>query len=69
MSTLDGKLFIVDLSSVQQVTTAAFAQLIMAARQAKKSGRNMYIRGLQEQPKQLCNILKLNKLLLETSNN
>jgi hypothetical protein len=55
---------IVDLSSVKQMTTAAFAQLIVMKSLLRRIGRDLYIEGLRSQPKALCDILKLTNILV-----
>ena len=55
---------IVDLTEVQQMTTVAFARLITAKRQLQKMGRQMQVRGLRQQPRTLCELLKLSPVLL-----
>ena len=55
---------VIDLSAVQRATTAAFAQLLQVKRQLMKAGRRMSLQGIQEQPLELCRILKLTDLLL-----
>ena len=54
-----------DLSEVQEMTTVYFAQLVIAKCEAQKRGRKVIIRGLQKQPQELCELLKLDRLLLE----
>ena len=52
-----------DLSEVQQMTTAAFAQLVMIKGLLHQVGSDLHVQGLQEQPKALCEILKLTDIL------
>ena len=54
---------IVDLSPVQEMTTATFAMLLLMKHQLEQKGASVCIQGLHGQPKLLCNILKLNDLL------
>jgi len=55
---------IVDLSRVQQMSTAAFSQLLVMKSICDEQGRPMRIQGLQKQPQALCEILKLTDVLL-----
>lgn len=50
---------ILDLSGVEMMTTAAFAQFIMMKRELMQAGGDLHIQGLHDQPKELCKILML----------
>ena len=50
---------IIDLSHVSRMTTAAFAQLVTIKAALHRAGHDLHITGLQEQPKALCELLKL----------
>ena len=54
---------IVDLSNVQQMAVAAIAQLLTVKHLLQRRGREMYIRGLQAQPRTLRNLLGLREVL------
>jgi ABC-type transporter Mla MlaB component len=54
---------ILDLSNVQEVTTKGLASLLKLKYNQKRSGKELYIQGLQGQPKTLCQLLKLCGLL------
>lgn len=54
---------IIDLSGVQRMSTAAFAQLVKIKSLLQQKGRRMVICGLQKQPQTLCELLKLSRLL------
>ena len=54
---------VVDLSRIQQISTAAFSQLLAMKCLCKKRGLSMRIQGLQKQPQALCEILKLTEVL------
>ena len=57
-------LVIVDLSSVQEMTTAGFAQLLSMKRKLAQKGWRMIVQGLQKQPSIMCTLLKLNSRML-----
>ena len=61
----NGLLVVFDLSQVQEMTTVCFARLIMAKCEAHKKGKKAIVCGLQKQPQELCELLKLDRLLLE----
>lgn len=48
-----------DLSRVEMMTTAAFAQLLIIKRALMRAGGDLRIRGLRDQPRALCEVLKL----------
>ena len=50
---------ILDLSGVEMMTTAAFAQLLIMKRELMQAGGDLHIQGLHDQPKELCKILML----------
>ena len=50
---------IIDLSHVARMTTAAFAQLVTIKAALHRTGHDLHIIGLQEQPQALCELLKL----------
>jgi len=50
---------ILDLSGVELMTTAAFAQLLIMKRELMQNGGDLHIQGLHDQPKDLCEILML----------
>jgi len=50
---------ILDLAKVKMITTAAFARLLIMKLELMQSGGNLGIQGLHDQPKALCEILKL----------
>jgi len=50
---------ILDLSKVEMMTTAAFAQLLIMKRELMQAGGDLHIQGLHDQPEALCEILKL----------
>ena len=54
----------IDLSNVKQVTTAALAQLILFKRNLARIGHKMIVRGINTQPRAMCEILKLNNILV-----
>jgi anti-anti-sigma regulatory factor len=54
---------ILDLACVHQMTSAAFAMLLLMKRRLQQRGLEVCIHGLHGQPKLLCSILKLNDLL------
>ena len=56
---------VIDLSGVKRMTTAALAQLLAIKQQLSTTGRKMRIQGLQQQPRELCNLLKLTPMLSE----
>jgi len=58
---------IIDLSHVSRMTTAAFAQLVTIKVALHRAGHNLHITGLQEQPKALCELLKLAGLVRSSS--
>ena len=67
---LKGSLYsqvILDLTSVQHMTSASLALLIMLKSKLQREGLGVCIQGLQGQPKSLCEVLRLNHLLLGNS--
>ena len=64
---LNWRQLIVDLSGVKRMTTAALAQLLAIKQQLNRTGREMRIQGLQQQPRELCNLLKLTPMLSDDS--
>ncbi len=54
---------ILDLSNVREVTTKGLASLLKLKYNQKRSGKELFIRGLQGPPKTLCRLLKLCGLL------
>ena len=48
-----------DLSKVEMMTTAAFAQFLTMKRELMQAGGDLHIQGLHDQPEALCEILKL----------
>lgn len=64
LATEDLRCVVVDLGNVHHMTTAAFAQLLRIKARLGNSGGRLVIRGLREQPRALCGILKLDGLLL-----
>jgi anti-anti-sigma regulatory factor len=64
---LSGSLYsqvILDLASVQHMTSASLALLITLKSKLQREGLRVCIQGLQSQPKSLCEVLRLNHLLL-----
>ena len=57
----------IDLSKVKYMSTAAFAYLVKIKKNLRQYGIQLSIQGLQEQPRDLCALLKLSKVLM--SNN
>ena len=55
---------VMDLSRVERMTTAAIAQLLLLKGTLLQAGRQMYLRGVQSQPRELCSLLKLTGILL-----
>ena len=51
-------LVIVDLSQVQEMTTAGFAQLLVMKTRLAAKGCRMMVQGLQRQPSLLCRLLR-----------
>jgi anti-anti-sigma regulatory factor len=60
---------VVDVSCVQQMTTAAFAQLVAMNSSLRLRGGCMRTEGLQGQPRGLCEILGLVGVLLDSRDN
>ena len=56
---------VIDLTEVQQMTIIAFARLVAIKRRLRTTGRQMLVQGLQQQPRALCDLLKLSSVLLE----
>ena len=50
---------VLDLSRVEMMTTAAFAQFLIMKHELMQAGGNLHIQGLHDQPEALCEILKL----------
>jgi len=64
---LSGSLYsqvILDLTEVQRMTSASLALLIALKSKLQREGLRVYIQGLQGQPRSLCEVLRLNHLLL-----
>lgn len=55
---------VLDLTGVQQMSSASLALLIMLKQRLQRKGLQVRIQGLHGQPKSLCEILRLNNLLL-----
>ena len=56
---------VIDMSTVRQASTVAFAQLIKMKSLLLRENRDLRVRGLHGQPMALCRILKLTGMLLE----
>ncbi len=54
----------VDLAAVRHMAAAAFAQLLRVKARLGNCGGRLIVRGLRDQPRALCGILKLDALLL-----
>lgn len=54
---------IIDLSKVEEITTAALARLVLLRRQLKKHGRDLKIVGLRSRAEKLFEINRLSGVL------
>ena len=67
LSTVDHSRVILDLAEVREMKSIGFARLIATKRRLHRIGRQLLVRGLQQQPHALCNLLKLAPLLVDGS--
>jgi ABC-type transporter Mla MlaB component len=54
---------IIDMSSVEEATTSAFARLILLRRELLRRGRDLRLAGLRAQPAKLYHISRLHDVL------
>lgn len=55
----------VDLSAVQKMSTAALAELLILKHRLSQQGCDVMFQGFQQQPRDLCRVLKLSALLAD----
>jgi anti-anti-sigma factor len=63
LNSAPSKTVILDLSGVEEMTTSAFARLILLRRQLRRQGRDVVIKGLRGRAARLYEINRLDRIL------
>ncbi len=58
-----GSTVIIDMSGVEEVTTSAFARLVLLRRELRRQGRDLKLIGLRARAEKLYEINRLNQVL------